>query len=299
MRQAGSYVGPDKLRFDFTHGAPLTPRSCAHVEDRVNEWILANQPVRALTTTLDEARSLGAMALFGEKYGDVVRMVEVGDGSLVARAVRRHARALHGGDRRVQDHDGDLERGQRAPHRGGHRARRRSRCCAATTACCATPPRRCARTPDARRRRGADREAKRRELEKQLRAGAARRSTRPSPTTRSEHRRRARGRSRSREVADPKALPDLADRLKNQLGDPAVVVLGAPGEGRVSLIVAATPGAVERGVKAGAVVKAAAQVVGGGGGGRDTMAQAGGRDPEKLPDALAAARAEIERALGV
>jgi alanyl-tRNA synthetase len=77
------------------------------------------------------------------------------------------------------------------------------------------------------------------------------------------------------------------------------VVLGAPGDGRASLLVAATPGAVERGVKAGAVVKVAAQAVGGGGGGRDTMAQAGGREPDKLPDALAAARAEIERALGV
>jgi alanyl-tRNA synthetase len=81
VRQAGSYVGPDKLRFDFTHGAPLTPEEVARVEERVNEWILAGQPVRALTTTLDEARSLGAMALFGEKYGDVVRMVEIGDGS--------------------------------------------------------------------------------------------------------------------------------------------------------------------------------------------------------------------------
>src|SRR2546423_8650446 len=81
VRQAGSYVGPDKLRFDFTHGAPLSADEVVAVEDRVNEMVLANMPVRALTTTLDEARSLGAMALFGEKYGDIVRMVEVGDGS--------------------------------------------------------------------------------------------------------------------------------------------------------------------------------------------------------------------------
>src|ERR1700704_3997663 len=81
VRQAGSYVGPDKLRFDFTHGQALTREELRDVEDRVNEWILANHPVRALTTTLDEARHLGAMALFGEKYGDVVRMVEVGDGT--------------------------------------------------------------------------------------------------------------------------------------------------------------------------------------------------------------------------
>jgi alanyl-tRNA synthetase len=78
-----------------------------------------------------------------------------------------------------------------------------------------------------------------------------------------------------------------------------VVVLGAGGEGKASLLVAATPGAVERGVKAGDVVRVAAKVVGGGGGGRDTMAQAGGRDAAKLPEALETARAEIARALGV
>ena len=81
VRQAGSYVGPDKLRFDFTHGQALTADELRDVEERVNEWILSDHPVRALDTTLEEARRLGAMALFGEKYGDVVRMVEVGDGS--------------------------------------------------------------------------------------------------------------------------------------------------------------------------------------------------------------------------
>src|SRR5918996_85383 len=81
VRQAGSYVGPDKLRFDFTHGGPLTPEELRDVEDRVNREIVGDAPVRALTTTLEEARSLGAMALFGEKYGDVVRMVEIGDGN--------------------------------------------------------------------------------------------------------------------------------------------------------------------------------------------------------------------------
>ena len=90
----------------------------------------------------------------------------------------------------------------------------------------------------------------------------------------------------------------LFDGRRRLVGWAAVVVLGAPGEGRASLLVAATPGAVERGVKAGAVVKVAAQVVGGGGGGRDNMAQAGGRDPDKLPAALDAARDAIRAALG-
>src|SRR5204862_7149511 len=73
------YVGPDKLRFDFTHGERLTHDQIASVEDRVNSWILESHPVRAVETTRDEAERLGAMALFGEKYGDVVRMVEIED----------------------------------------------------------------------------------------------------------------------------------------------------------------------------------------------------------------------------
>src|SRR5271165_6017776 len=80
VRQAGSYVGPDKLRFDFSHGHGLSAEELRDVEDRVNEWIARNDPVRPITTTLEEARRLGAMALFGEKYGDVVRMVEIGEG---------------------------------------------------------------------------------------------------------------------------------------------------------------------------------------------------------------------------
>ena len=81
VRQAGSYVGPDKLRFDFTHTGALTAAELRDVEDAVNAWIAAGDPVRAISTTLEEARSLGAMALFGEKYGEVVRMVQIGDGS--------------------------------------------------------------------------------------------------------------------------------------------------------------------------------------------------------------------------
>ena len=79
VRQAGSAVRPDKLRFDFTHGAPLSPDELREVEDRVNEWIKASRPVRALEMSRAEAEALGAMALFGEKYGDWVRMVEVDD----------------------------------------------------------------------------------------------------------------------------------------------------------------------------------------------------------------------------
>ncbi len=79
VRQAGSYVGPDKLRFDFTHGERLSAREADAIEDLVNRWILDSRPVRAIETTRAEADALGAMALFGEKYGDWVRMVEIED----------------------------------------------------------------------------------------------------------------------------------------------------------------------------------------------------------------------------
>jgi alanyl-tRNA synthetase len=141
----------------------------------------------------------------------------------------------------------------------------------------------------------AEREHRRRELEKQLRQGS------PGQVSVSADAAVEIGAVRvlvaQAPFPDPKAMPDVADRLRGQLGDPSVVVLGSANGGRVSLLVTATTGAVELGVKAGAIVKAAAQVVGGGGGGRDTMAQAGGRDPDKLPEALETARAEIERAL--
>ena len=98
------------------------------------------------------------------------------------------------------------------------------------------------------------------------------------------------------EADDAKALLDLSDRVKQKLGR-SVVVLGCAVDGRVHLVAGVAPEAVERGVKAGEVVRAAAAVAGGGGGGRDTMAQAGGRSPEKLPDAITAARIAIQQAL--
>jgi alanyl-tRNA synthetase len=97
-------------------------------------------------------------------------------------------------------------------------------------------------------------------------------------------------------LPDPKVLTEVSNQVQQKLGD-AAVVLGVAGEGRVQLVANFSPAAVERGLKAGEIVKQAAQITGGGGGGRDNLAQAGGREPEKLPEALAAARVAIERAL--
>ena len=292
VRQAGSYVGPDKLRFDFTHGAPLSDEDVAWVEDRVNQEVLANHPVRALTTTLDEAKRLGAMALFGEKYGDVVRMVEIGDGNW--------SRELCGGTHvRSTAEIGVFKLTQETSSAANVRRieavtgpvaidtlRRHDRLLAETAAALRTAPENVAEV-------AAKREQERRQLLKGGQA-AAPVDDKVGDVVELDGIRAA---FELRDVDNPKALPDLADRMKNQLGDPAVVVLGAGGEGKASLLVAATPGAIERGVRAGDIVKVAAKVVGGGGGGRDNMAQAGGRQPEKLGEALEAARAEIERVL--
>jgi alanyl-tRNA synthetase len=263
------------------------------VEDAVNRQILADSPVRALTTTLDEARSLGAMALFGEKYGDVVRMVEVGDGGW--------SRELCGGTHvrstgvigvfKLTTETSSAANVRRIEAITGEAAidelRRHDRLLSEAAHVLRTTPE---QVPEI----AAERERQRRELEKRGAAPVDDRFEADAVVELDG----VRVLVDTRQISNPKQLPDLADRFKNQLGDPAVVVLGAPGEGRVSLLVAVTPGAVERGVKAGAVVKAAAQVVGGGGGGRDTMAQAGGRDPGKLPEALDAAREAIRAALG-
>jgi alanyl-tRNA synthetase len=295
VRQAGSYVGPDKLRFDFTHSKPLAPDEVRDIEDRVNGWILEDHAVRAITTSLEEAKALGATALFGEKYGDVVRMVEVGDGTW--------SRELCGGThvrttaeigvfkittetsnaanvRRIEAITGPVAVGLLRDH---------DRVLAAAASALRTTPENVAAAV-------ADREAERRDLAKQMRAGAS-----AAPAVSADAATDVGGVRvlvASADFPDAKAMPDAADKLRGQLGDPSVVVLGSAVDGRVALLVSASPGAVERGVKAGAIVKAAAAVVGGGGGGRDTMAQAGGRDPAKLPEALATARREIEEALG-
>jgi alanyl-tRNA synthetase len=293
VRQAGSYVGPDKLRFDFTHGERLSAEDVEAVERRVNGWIADGLPVRALETTLDEARALGAMALFGEKYGEWVRMVEVEDVS----------RELCGGTHVAGTSEIGLFH------------------ITVETSSAANVRRIEAVTGPAATALFEQRTAQLRELSALLKA--------PEPDLpRAVERLNAKVKESQKrppdadagaqadalvaaaedlggimvltatvETSDAKALLALSDRVAQKLGD-ATVVLGAAVEGRVHLVVQSTAGAVARGVKAGDVVRAAAEVVGGGGGGRDTMAQAGGRDPERLDEALATARERIAAALG-
>ena len=296
VRQAGSYVGPDKLRFDFTHGKALTPDELLDIEDQVNIWILESQPVRALTTTLDEARALGAMALFGEKYGDLVRMVEVGDGSF--------SRELCGGTHvqntaeialfKVLGESSSAANMRRIEAITGPEAvalmRRHDRELNDAAKVLRV-------TPDRVPEEVAEIRSRVRELERDARRGVTRGAADVERLAQDAiERDGARVLVTELDGLDGKALLDVADRLKNVLGD-AAIVLGSAGENRVDLVASVAPALVERGIRAGELVKLAAAEVGGGGGGRDTLARAGGRDPSGLPRAFDVARAAIDSAL--
>jgi len=297
VRQAGSYVGPDKLRFDFTHGKALTPEELHDVEEQVNRWILESQPVRALTTTLDEARGLGAMALFGEKYGDVVRMVEVGDGSF--------SRELCGGTHvlgtaeialfKILSESSSAANMRRIEAITGPEAvelmRRRDRELGETAQLLRVPPERV--TGEV-----AELRSRVRELGRAARRGATEEGVDVEQLAASAvEMDGARVLVTAVDSPDGKALLEIADRVKNKLGN-AAIVLGCAGENRVDLVASVAPELVERGVRAGEIVKLAAAEVGGGGGGRDTLARAGGRDPAGLDRAFEVARAAIQTALG-
>ncbi len=300
VHQAGSYVGPDKLRFDFSHGQALSAEELHDVEDRVNGWIARNDPVRPITTTLPEAKRLGAMALFGEKYGDVVRMVEIGQGD--------YSRELCGGTHvrstaeigpfHILSETSSAANVRRIEAVTGPAAvellREHDRLLKDIAAALRTP---LEDASEAVRTR----ELERRTLEKALRdglpgTGGAGEVDVASLASSAEEIAGAMVLTAIVEVPDAKALLTVIDRLKGLVPGGAIL-LGAAADGRVHLVASVAPELVARGIKAGSVVKQAAEIVGGGGGGRDTMAQAGGRHPEKLPDAIEAARAAIEAAL--
>ncbi|HXD57579.1 MAG TPA: alanine--tRNA ligase [Thermoleophilaceae bacterium] len=291
VRQAGSYVGPDKLRFDFTHGERLTPEQIATVEEQVNAWIVESHPVRAVQTTRDEAERLGAMALFGEKYGDVVRMVDIDEVSRELCGGTHVRTTAEIGLFHLTSETSSASNVRRVEAVSGPAAielfGRRTRDLREIAALL--------KVPEAEVVAGVEK------LQSQLRDAAKRprqddRALADSLTAGAAEVGGIRVVTEVVEAPDAKTLLELSDRVKQTLGDGAVV-LGTAVDGRVHLVANFSDSAVGRGLKAGDVVRVAAEVTGGGGGGRDTMAQAGGRDPEKLPDAIAAARAAIERVL--
>jgi alanyl-tRNA synthetase len=279
VRQAGSAVRPDKLRFDFTHGEALGPDERRQVEEIVNERVFENLPVHAFLTTIDEAKSLGATMLFGEKYGEVVRVVEVPGFS----------RELCGGTH-VRS---TAEIGPFAILSEGSVGSGVRRIEAVTSG----------EAFAYLRARGEEVDELREELERARKEAGKRRDT---PAVRADVLERLlAGATEKGEVRvivaevgemDADTLLELSDRLK-QKAAPAAIVLGARENGRVHLVANFDQSVAERGLSASDVVKTAAGVVGGGGGGRPTMARAGGKDPEKLGEAIATAERAIIEAL--
>jgi alanyl-tRNA synthetase len=291
VRQAGSYVGPDKLRFDFTHGERMSKAELAEVEEAVNAWIVENHPVRAVHTTRDEAERLGAMALFGEKYGDWVRMVDV-DGV---------SRELCGGTHVASTAEVGLFH---VTHETSSAANVR-RIEALTASASVDEFRR--RTEEMRELaeilRVPEQEVVNavRRMQKSLKeATKAPKSTANYDALLEELVGQAedvKGLSvlaAEADVPEPKELLVLSDRLRQRLGDGAVL-LGAAAGDRVQLVANFAPAAVDRGLDASKMIREVAEIVGGGGGGRPTLAQAGGKDPAKLADAVARAWEELRK----
>jgi alanyl-tRNA synthetase len=273
VRQAGSAVRPDKLRFDFTHPRALEPNERERVEQLVNERIFENLPVHAFLTPIEEARKLGAMMLFGEKYGDIVRVVEIPGFSRelcggthvrstaeIGAFVLTSETSVGAGVRRIEA----ITSGEAFAYLHAQ-AEDREHLAAELARAHREPKKAVSAEPDVveeRRNRAGDVEVIVMEL---------------AATT-------------------PDGMLQLSDRLKQQ-NAPAAVVLGSRDDGRVHLLVNLDRSLEDRGLDAVKVVREAAALVGGGGGGRPTMAQAGGRDPDKLPEALAQAERALLEAL--
>jgi alanyl-tRNA synthetase len=305
VHQAGSAVRPDKLRFDFNHGHSLEREELAAIEDRVNDWIKASRPVRWLEMERAEAEKLGALALFGEKYGEWVRVVEVdgvsrelcggthvantaeigifkivSEGSSAANVRRVEAitgpAAIDWFRRREQDlrEAGELLGSAQDPLAGARRAAERLR-------------------EAGEGAEAATREELGAEADRIAAAGRA------FDISGGDNEIVTLVEAKANMRADPKQLLDLANRVQSKLGGPAVVVLGgAASETKAGLVALVSGPAVDRGLSAAALIREIAPIVGGGGGGRDDMAQAGGKDPSKLDEALAAAGSAVRRELG-
>jgi len=284
--QAGSLVAPDRLRFDFTHFSALTDEELQRIERRVNEQIWKQIDVTIFHTELEKAKAMGAMALFGEKYGDVVRVVQVGDYSLELCGgchVRNTAEiglfkivsesGIGAGTRRIEAVTGrhayaylneqlDLLRTAADMLKAGH---------------VGDVPARIQHLQEELR-----------ELERQNESLQARLSRLEAQTLaeRAETVEGVKVIAAKVSGVDMDGLRTLCDELKKKLGS-GIVVLGTAGEGKVNLVAGVTADLVQRGFHAGKLVKEVAARCGGGGGGRPDMAQAGGRQPQRLDEALA------------
>lgn len=296
VQQAGSDVNSDRLRFDFTHFSAMTPDEIKDVEDRVNDRIAAGVPVETRLMSLDEARQSGAMALFGEKYGDEVRVVSMGEystelcgGTHVANTGDISAfriiseSGVASGVRRIEALTG---RGLFAYYRRIEEAARQA------ASLLKTSPLSLAERVEALLR-----EVKGLSAENESLKAAQAKDALGDVGDAVEKIGRVSFVAKRLDGVDMNGLRELGDELKGQVKD-VVAVLASVNGGKVSLMVCASDEAVKQGAHAGNLIKAIAGKVGGGGGGRPNMAQAGGKNPEGIEEAFAEARKQLQEMAG-
>jgi alanyl-tRNA synthetase len=293
--QAGSYVGPDRLRFDYRYGGRVSEDELRRVQELCLLKITENQPVRYYTTTLEEARNLGAMMLFGEKYSDLVRVVEV-DGFSRELCGGTHVRgSAEIGAFKVlsnRKHGADLYRievitGREALYYLIGAAEKAEEISESLKVDIGELPE---AVGTLREEVGRAREAAR---ERTLKQGLGEVGTLVESAERVNGTRVVTGQV---VAADVRGLRQISDDVKNRLGGPSAVVLAAALDGKAVLVANLHP-EVSQKVAAGDIVREVSDVLGGGGGGGPTMAQAGGGNLEAIPDALAKVREILDRRL--
>ncbi len=291
VEQAGSYVGSDRLRFDFNHFQAMTAEEISKVEEMVNDVVLQALPVETKVLGIEEAKKLGATAIFGEKYGEVVRVVAVGDFSdpfdLEFCGGTHLSNSAQIGQFRIVSESGIAAGIRRIEAVTGVKCYEMSKedrsLISDAAAALKTPKDKIVERIEALHAEVKTLEKEIAEIEK-AKAG----SFADSAVSSAKDIGGVKAVIASCDAADAAALRDTADKIRDKL-ECGVVFLAANGGDKLLFTAMATKSANEKGVHCGNIIKEAAKVAGGGGGGRPDMAQAGGKDVSKLADALAKA----------
>ena len=291
--QSGSLVEPGRLRFDFSHFQAVTSEELEEVERIANRAILDDLDLSITETTLEQAREDGAMALFGEKYSGVVRMVRIGDFSLELCGRTHVGRSSQIGLIRIMSESGvgaGLRRIEAVTGEGALAyIREREKLLTAAAEMLKANP---AGVPEAvERALDSWRSAEKRVEEMQKKSAA---SQAGDLTSKAVECNGVKLLAAKVETSDAEQMSSMADSLAKSMQS-AVIVLAGPSDGKVAFVTKVTPDLVKRGFHAGNLIREIAKVAGGGGGGRPDFAQAGGRDVSKLDEALAKAE-ELVRA---
>jgi len=292
VEQAGSYQDPDKTRFDFTYHQAMTAEEIRKVEDIVNEKIAAALPVVTKEMSIEEAKKTGAMALFGEKYGETVRVVNMGDFSIELCGGTHVSNTSHVGIFKIVSESGVAAGVRRIEALTGSNARAyyknaEGELNEAAKLLKTTPADLCEHIKKLQEELKAVKSENESLKSKEAQAALG------DVTDNAKDIKGVKLIAESVKGVDMNGLRDLGDQLKTKIGD-GVVVLISENDGKVNLMAMATDGAIAKGAHAGNLVKAIAGKVGGGGGGRPNMAQAGGKNPAGIPDAIAEAQVALE-----